>query len=318
MTDFSAFAIPSPSDKTNPNGPVAPNSASVERTGSVSVQFGPDGERTITDGTGYGDTGYTSRPGEIANGETGILATARSATFGSIAAASALKPNDRVTVQGIEMTVRDAERLGMLKPSQAGGYEATNNPTPTQEPSLRDDYADRAHPELFSEQEEAFVSSLPQNSLAAVVASIMATGAVSEKAIGSLVTETGVDPAQASRMIGQALAPFTAQASRRLAAYGITDGEDFAAWAQSCKPNDWKAAMQRHHIERSTAGYDGLAKGYLAHVHDHDLASILEADFGKGVTVRKSGSTAVLNIPGVGEVGFKAALSMGLVGPGRR
>lgn len=80
---------------------------------------------------------------------------------------------------------------------------------------------------------------------------------------------------------------YAQQANVVLRGYGIEDGEAFAQWAMNTRAGDWREAIQRHQIERTTVATHDLAKGYLEHLHRTDPDLILHSDFGPGVTTER-------------------------------
>jgi hypothetical protein len=294
----------------------------VEMGGGVEVRVGRHGAQTVSDDSASGGSGHQVHPERVPNGATGLLATART-SWGSVAQPSNLKPTDRLTYQGMEIEVAVAEKLGLVtRNPNTGLYQETGAQAPTDAPPAepRFDGGDEGQDsrELFANPKaEDFVGMLPMEGQTAIATDLIENGQVTEGSIHKLAQALGVEPEAAQRYAAVAVEQFASQASEKLAQFGIDDGEGFARWAMSARAAEWKEAVRRHYIERTTEGYRGLALDYLNHLHSTDPALIAGSNFGPGVTARLVGKTVMIRSPHLGELSFPAALRAGLIGPQR-
>lgn len=307
MTQLNQFSIP-----TNEPAPTQADNGEVH--------IGGDGKARVSVGSGV-----EVRSSQGGNGASGIFASARSAS-GQPVGASSLQLTDTIDIGGQRLTVKVAERMGLIQRNantglfEDGGLAGELASQPQDQSADDQQYDDWSNPkpEPFIPETENFVAMIPQTAQASLTNDIAITGTVSQHTIEEAASRLGVEPEQAQEYLSAAVQAYSQQASAVLAEYGVSDGRAFAEWAMKARPGDWKEAVQRHQTGRTTVGYRPLAREYLAHLHDVDPQSVAEGVVGPGVSARLVGKTVYVRLPGVqGEMPFKAAVKAGFVGRGR-
>ncbi|MGE7417004.1 hypothetical protein [Methylobacterium tarhaniae] len=307
MSNYASFqAMSAPDGGTSNNAPEGYRGATINaQPGAVSVT----------------ETGTaTQRPhglntADFTSGSAGILSTARTPL--GAPSMGGVKPTDIITVDGFELSVATAEQMGMVTRDAAGRYVEVQGgvEAATAEPAEQEAPADDA--EAFAPEAEQALATLcegvsPSLQVAALQDAITA-GEVSATTISRAASESGREPSKLAAEVATTMEHFRAQAVTAVESWGGGDAEDFFDWARTHKPREMKAAMQAHGMERNTRGYQPLFQEYVAQVGDTDPDAVLNASFGGGITARKEGKAVVLNIPGRGEMSYRAALKAGLI-----
>lgn len=246
-----------------------------------------------------------------------VLATATDRLGRPVTDPGNLQPTDLIRVNGMEVSVQVAERMGLISRNEVGRTVAGARP----ETLTASDAA-----ETMTETGEAFASAESETVLTdlasktypgtqvAAVNDIVMRGELSEGTIARIASEMRIEPGAAGDRVSKVIAAFETQARSVVGAAGVGDFDDFTAWAHENRPNDLREAMRRHGMERTTEGYRKLANEYVASMADHDPAAILEAEFGSGITAHRTPDGRIyLNLPGRGQVGYREAVRMGLV-----
>lgn len=264
----------------------------------------------------------TTRPNALntadwQSGSAGILQNARTTT--GAPAISGVKATDIITLpNGMEVSVATAQQLGMVSLNASGQYveveggvdAASHQPEPE---AVVDDAEGFADAQAEASLMELSQTVSPSLQVGAVV-DIVKTGEVNPLTLNRAASEAGIEPAAMQAKVDAALSQFRAQAVTAVQGYGSGDPEDFFAWAQEHAPNGLKEAMHRHGMERTTKGYEPLYRTFIGTMEMHDPHSILEAEFGGGITARQDDRGRVLlNIPGKGEVPYGVAVKSGLI-----
>lgn len=263
----------------------------------------------------------TTRPNglntsEWQSGSAGILSSART-TVGA-PSTGGVKSTDIITLpNGMEVSVAMAEQLGMVQldgngryVEVQGGVEAASR-QPEQEAPV-DDAEGFADPKAEAALMELAQTVSPSLQVGAV-ADVVRTGAVDPLTLNRAAAEAGIEPAAMQAKVDATMAQFRAQAVAAVQGFGSADPEDFFEWAQENAPNGLKEAMQQHGLQRSTKGYEPLYRTFIGSMELHDPHSILEAEFGGGITARQDRGAVLLNIPGKGEVPYGVAVKSGLI-----
>ncbi|MBL8571730.1 MAG: DUF3102 domain-containing protein [Phreatobacter sp.] len=142
---------------------------------------------------------------------------------------------------------------------------------------------------------------------------------VSIQTLTALASEAGIEPGEAKAHMAKVQAAFVQQADKVARQAGVSDFADFTDWAWKHQPNTMREAIRTQAMLRSTEGYGALAREYMATMDQHDPHAILEADFGSGITAHRTQEGRIyLNVPGQGQVGWRQAVSLGLVKVSRR
>jgi hypothetical protein len=263
----------------------------------------------------------TSRPqglntADWQSGSAGILQSARTTT--GAPAVSGVKATDIITLpNGMQVSVATAQQLGMVSLNASGQYievqggveAASRQPEPEQ---VVDDAEGFADPQAEAALGELAQSVSPSLQVGAVV-DIVNSGELNPLTLNRAASEAGIDPAAMQVKVDAALDQFRAQAVSAVQGYGSNDPEGFFEWAREHVPNGLKEAMHRHGMERTTKGYEPLFQTYVGTMELHDPHSILEAEFGGGITARQEGKRVLLNIPGKGEMSYGVAVKSGFI-----
>lgn len=239
----------------------------------------------------------------------------RSAT-GSPRSASNLSPSDIVQVGGLEMSVAQAERLGFITKDVSGAWSETgaadtvgNEPPPAAPEESGEALSDTKAESVLAD----LCSTVSGGTQVSVLHQIVNEGTINPASIARAASEAGIHPNQMAESINAIHAGFEAQAFSTLKGLGSDDPQEFFNWAYQERPGDLKKAMMDHAMNRTTAGYSAMYGAYVESIADSDPEMILGAQFGSGITAAKANGAVVLNIPGMGQVSFKAAVKAGLV-----
>lgn len=247
-------------------------------------------------------------------GEDGGL-VCRSIT-GSPRNAANLNPDDIVKVAGQEMKVALAERLGFISKDASGRWAETGS---------ADEVGNEAPQTAPEETGEALADVKAETALAdlcgavsgttqvSVLHQIVSEGTISMPSLERAASEAGVHPSQMAATINAVHAGFEAQAFSTIKALGSDDPQGFINWAHETRPGDMRKAMMDHAMNRTTAGYSAMYGAYVESIADSNPQGVLDAEFGSGITAERVRGVVVLNIPGEGQVSYKAAVKTGLV-----
>ncbi|ANY77002.1 hypothetical protein BB934_01195 [Microvirga ossetica] len=230
-----------------------------------------------------------------------------------------LQPTDIIQIAGTETTVANAEALGLVERDQHGRYIATpdgpsralaNEP---QEEAPQEDQGEALSDATVEADLAALVQASTASTQFAILGQLVSDGEVNPNTMSRVSSELGIHPQEAEARLGKVIEGFKAQAVSTFHQAGIEDPEGFISWAQHNRPDDFKAAMHSHGVERTTKAYQPLVSEYLATIADRDPEAVLEAQLGSGITATKQGNTVILTIPGVGQVDFKTAVRERLI-----
>lgn len=229
-----------------------------------------------------------------------------------------LQSTDIITVGGLDMTVANAESLGLIERGPNGKFLAV--------PGAADALNREAVPETAPEEGEALADSATEGDLAAicevvssgtqvsVLGQLVEAGELHPNTIARAASEAGIHPNEMNERINRVVEGFQHQAEQTIKALGADDPSQFWEWAQENRSRELKDAMRKHGMERSTSAYRGLYGDYVASIADHDAAAVLQADFGtSGITAQQVGQKVLLNIPGIGRVDYQTAVRQGLI-----
>lgn len=254
---------------------------------------------------------------DLVNEGGDYLRTARSST-GSPISGRALRDDDIVVVEGIETSVQTARRIGLLAENEYGKLVSAASAsdlvkqTPEEaDPGLAGEaFTNPADEELLAET--AGLTSA--GSQVSAINDLITTGEVTSGTLERLASEAGIEPHEAQAQISKVQALFAGQAQQVVNKEGVSDFEDFSAWAWKHQPNGIREAIRGQAMNRQTDGYRTLAREYMETMDLHDPHAILEADFGPGVKATKDHEgRIVLHIANRGQLSWRQALKLGLV-----
>jgi hypothetical protein len=202
-----------------------------------------------------------------------ILSTAKN-NFGS--PETRLNPNSVVTLpNGMQTSLAAAIQLGYVRETAPGQYQEVLSSQSEREyyelgqrlgtEILEQRQADaESGPVPFHPQVEQalapFVENVPGHVQDATISALV-NGDYS--ALPKLAEQAGMDAHAFTQHASLAAEAFADQAARYLDRMGV-DGEDFAAWAQQVKPNEYREAVLKHIYGRSPSAYRALAQEFLS------------------------------------------------------
>jgi hypothetical protein len=176
--------------------------------------------------------------------------------------------NDRVTVNGMEMTIGTALSIGALDRVPGGGFKerggsgsppaapAAPAPATVQQP------AQPSGPALDPTVVEAHAKlqlSLPGSTLDKVVAQVIAGGVDSVNL--SIADQMGANRAEVQANLRAVVSGLHQQASAAMGEMGV-DMTHFTQWARAKAGDDLKRAMHQHYLTGDTSAYVELADRY--------------------------------------------------------
>ena len=302
------------------------NYASYQTMTAPEAAEAPEGYRGATINAQPGvvsvtESGTTTRrpqgmnTADFSSGSAGILANARTPL--GAPSMGGVQPTDIITVNGFELSVGQAEQMGMVSRDASGRYVEVQGgvEAATAEPAPEEAPADDA--EAFAPEAEQALASLCQGvspSLqVAALQDAIGSGEISATTISRAAAESGREPTAVAAEASQAMEHFKAQAVTAVQSWGSDDPMEFFAWAQQEKPRQFKEAMQAHGMDRSTKGYQPLYQEYVAGIAERDPDFVMASEFGGGITARKEGKTVILNVPNRGEMTLRQAIRSGAV-----
>lgn len=307
---------------TDSDAPLAASSSNLIPEGAPKVTYNdqPGAVSVNADGTTS-----VSRPQSYNTADaapavaSGILATAKTA-MGS-PCMGPITAKDIVTIHDMEVSVGTAEMMGMVHKDVMGRYVETTGGVEQAKAG-----ADAENKRQESEDHgEAFADPQAETALTelcngvssglqvAALQGIVADGAVDTTTLNRAASEAGIEPAEMQQRLNGVMEHFEAQAVKAVVGYGSDDPRGFFEWAQQSRPNDLKAAMNAHGMERSTKGYEPIYREYIASMADHDPESVMKAEFGGGITATKVKGQVVLNIPGKPPMSYRTAVKQGFI-----
>lgn len=315
------LSIPTGPAEAPSNGPALSHVQTNSGYGST-VTF-RDGVATVTS-----NEPTSVNVADIGNGHTGILGTARSAG-GSPIAGSAITATSLVDCDGMQTTAANAERMGYLVKNPATGLympgpearaseEAAAEKARVMkgEPNKAPEKAPQAAPEAFDAATEASFNHLQTSTDAgsrmAAMMQITSTGIVEDRTLNALASQMRVEPSEVAGRLDQMRSAMSVQATEAVRKMGA-DPEDVFRWANANARKALGDAVMTQMTMRTTAGYRDVFNAYLADLPNHAPGVIMATKFEGGVTAQKIGKAVVLNIPGLGQVGFAQAMKQGLV-----
>ncbi len=254
---------------------------------------------------------------------TDVLATGRTQS-GMRRHMAALTPTDLVTINGTPLEVRTALNLGYLEGSP-GNYRDTG--LAAKEVAAGGAPAapkSDAKPD-YTGNETAFEDHRTENLLGSIASAthagaqiralvdVTSKGEVSADTIRAMADTAGVSPQQLQADLAKVQDAFAGQAAKAFRAGGVSDPDDFVAWAEQHHGGEFRDAMSQHVMDRNPKAYAKLVSKYLASSDSSIPADIMDATSSTGVRVRKVDGQFVLDLPGIGTMSYAAAVRQGVV-----
>lgn len=227
-----------------------------------------------------------------------ILATARSRATGG--PAGTLRDDSLVTYGGMQMTLHDAAKLGLVTRDESGKFSDVKQGE-VQQPAATDKDAAESEGIAFEPQQEAVIAhiaeSVPAHIQEAVAHEIINGG------LSALKSGQGHTPAFIA-----AAKSFEEQGFAHFTKAGV-DPQEFTNWAQTNAQGEIRAAMLAHVGTRNPAAYNDLMRRFIASTTP--TAPALKA--GGFETRTESNGTESVLIPTIGWTSAKAAAKAGLI-----
>lgn len=241
--------------------------------------------------------------------------SARSAT-GRALGASEITETSIIRVQGQEMQVRTAERLGLIV-RDANGYRSTTTRAAQSAPAVTaqgpqgttSDAADgdvaHALPEAAAGLLGAYNAQVPGSALMHAAHEYLDAGEVSIGSIATLAGARGVEPAQVLADIENIREGFRTQAA------AVIGSAEYLDAAEHFFPAEFGAAVRAQATRGDLSAFEGLARKVTDHVIT-TAASVESED--ADIHVRTVHGKHLVSGPGIpGEIDVRQAVRLGMV-----
>jgi hypothetical protein len=246
-----------------------------------------------------------------------ILSTAEN--NGTAALHGKIGPDTTIRVEGMALTVREAEMLGFLtQDPQTGKYRETGltmaqAAQQSQRPQQHIPQASQGErlPPAVEATVQALSSRLPETAMTAVIQSLAAGEMPSS--LHDLAYSMGVDSGLLAGQLNSVRAAYTSQAAASIARVGIDDPQAFYSWAQEKHPERLRSAVNGHIYGKTTAGYVDLARDFAKADAMGDEEALLTSELGNGMKAVRINGRVILNVPGFGQMDAKTAIREGIV-----
>lgn len=318
MGDFYRYSHAAPADQ-----PAAPEGAQAQPTylhrGTIRV--------TMRDGQGTTEnvhqvTGATATPVQPA--AVPVDFSGARSQEGMPRSHAMMDRDTLIRVGGIETTVGDAERMGLVRHDPSKGWmpaEGSEGNGEGTQPDKGDDKAAKSEGnQPLDEKSEAYLSEAFDKANGAAVGAAMdliEAGEVSTSRVERLAADLGIEPSEAAARIEHVQAAYLTEAVGAAAKYLGGDAElaaEVLEWAGEAIPGKAQEAALAH-FTTGRADYSGLVQEWLAALPESDPETALGATMPAGCSVyRDSTSGAVLvRLPHGGVVEWSAAVRGGLL-----
>lgn len=139
----------------------------------------------------------------------------------------------------------------------------------------------------------------------------------SENALGLIASRMGVEPEQVSEKMATIRAAFEQQALKSVSSFGME--QDIMAWGYANAPELMQRAIRQHATQRTTAGYQAVAKQFVENLDRIDPEAVLQAELPQGWTAKQTkGGRVVLVSPQGREHSWQALAKSGRLTVSRR
>ncbi|MFO0407893.1 MAG: hypothetical protein ACK50Q_16095, partial [Labrys sp. (in: a-proteobacteria)] len=320
---------------------------------SQSIWFGDDGSADLRS-----QRHQSVNTADFSNGQTGILATARSSLEGNRLQPHQLKGTDYVSIGSMnEVTVDMAVQLGFLVPDPVnggyrepgGGQSQAHQPLGAQarQPSngqpSREALNTNIHQDGFNTSTEApsnndagemlalsepaekallsVTQIVPREMQHSAAVSFADTGTISSSEITQLAEAAGLDADTTAIMIGGIHKEFHDQAVKVTGSLGVDSYEDFAEWAEQNYREEFADAVLKHITTRAPkAAYADLASRYVESLDSRDPEAILTAEVAPGIRTYfdDASKQVMVQLPGGVTTSYRAAVQRGLIRVSRK
>ncbi|WP_207462279.1 hypothetical protein [Azospirillum sp. SYSU D00513] len=228
-------------------------------------------------------TSHTVQPIAAVRDSTGVLASARSHDGGLVM--KALAPTDRVTVQGVEMTLEQAESRGFVRRGPDGQYQDASHEEIAKRVDERyakeqpeDDLSealevDNIASETFSNWSGA-IKSIGANPVAVLGEVVMNPDRIPE-ALQMLAKSHGIPFSKVQEDIRYQAASVEDAVNRYVAGFGATDSDGFWAYVNANVPKmDLASIFTRALFLGDASGFKDLAHRYVYSKPSADIPTV--------------------------------------------
>jgi hypothetical protein len=240
-----------------------------------------------------------------------------------------LKPNDIVTINGVETELRVAIEAGLIKlndgklrgvtEAELARAEQQQGQQDQQQTDQRSEeqkaQADPIGPEAYKVMTDALTRD-PGAVTNAAADLIEADGDMSTGAVEELASRMGVAPAEAQHRAQVAMAGYAKEAyatSAREVGVDETLAAEALQDARRSRPSEFKEIAYRH-VNEGKAGYAGLVREYVAGLATTAPQQVLNATTTSGVKVFQAPNGDIMvDIPGDGQMRYEDAVHLGRI-----
>lgn len=277
------------------------------------MSIGPDG--TTTDHQTASYNAIQDRP----DGSTGVVASGHTQGGFSTRSASQLQPDDMVILpNGVATLVSVAEQLGFIEKDQHGVWrDVASSP----------DWNEREKPpEAREEKNEALDSPDADRTLTAVcekldtgtqvrgMLQLIETGEMKPHTLNEAATAMGMSAREFQGQLAGVLDAFDRQARQAVGRAGVEDADEFFSWADTHHKGAFVEARRRHGMGRTTAGYAGLVKSFMATRGRGNQDGVIASVRAAGASARRTSDGDVLvRLPNGMETTYEAAVRAGFL-----
>ena len=248
------------------------------------------------------------------NGAAGILGTARNSS-GSARAVADLRPEDMLTADGgIQITVANALRIGLLTQDKDGTYREAQAAPKAAEVALEEGQGPQGLEPAVEAEWSEIVKGVNGNTHIAAMVQAIDRGEINRTTLEAIAGELNISPDEADAKAHRIADGMQAQTDAMLTKLGATDVADVYEWLRTNKPSDLRAAMHEQAMKRSTSQYAPLYQSYVEAMADHSPDSIMSAtEVNGGSIYRRDDGKVIVKINGRGEMEWRNAVRLNLV-----
>lgn len=236
---------------------------------------------------------------------------------GSIRGAAQLTDKDIISVGGGETSVAAAINARLVSRNPDGSLEVLD---PSVSASPSDEGPAEAPLEAMDRETESLITQAAESgedlAVAAIVADVSKGVDASDNDLGMIASRLGMEPEVVRQNYETVRDQFTKQASDRVSKDTGLPAEAIFDWAWQHKPDLMQKAIQSHLNDRSTNGYNKVAREYILNLDQSDPEGLMEALRRNGFkNVEKNSKGKILFDDGSGQTEYRSAVLGGVIFP---
>jgi hypothetical protein len=259
----------------------------------------------------------------------GIVATAHTKT-GMPVSHDRITDDSIVYVKGREVSVRSALSAGYLVRDADGSLrepwqKAKANPAPEPKAEPTDQTGDDDQPDvgpsddelegLGDDELEGLISTVadaaPQQDVISVINAASSGEDLPDQALNQIADSMGLSRDEALEQYETIRSAFEDQASRAVEEATGLDAEAVFEWAREHASSELAGAIRSQAMNRSTAGYQELARQYVENLDSIDPDALLSAQYPEGVRAVQRDGRVVIETP-QGAIPWRLAVRKGI------